>query len=150
MGVRVASTTPYNPRSDGQAEHTNRVVEYMLRSFVDVNPGDWDLFATNVEFAVNDSRSDVTGFTPFELCYGVSPMSQLDLFLEAAVQPGSAQRTGGGQEQPSRWLLVFRRSCGTHGAGWSWRSRGSEPNSTSGMYIGSTRWVTWCGLRHGT
>jgi hypothetical protein len=44
---------------------------------------------------VNDSRSDVTGFTPFELCYGVSPMSQLDHFLKAAVQPGSAQRTGG-------------------------------------------------------
>ncbi|KAK3282053.1 hypothetical protein CYMTET_10181 [Cymbomonas tetramitiformis] len=91
MGVRVASTTPYNPRSDGQAEHTNRVVEDMLRSFVGANPDDWDLFyMTNVEFAINDSRSDVTGFTPFELCYGVSPMSQLDLFLEAATLPQGA------------------------------------------------------------
>ena len=95
MGVRVASTTPYNPRSDGQAEHTNRVVEDMLRSFVGANPDDWDLYMTNVEFAINDSRSDVTGFTPFELCYGVSPMSQLDLFLEAAAPPGSARRKGG-------------------------------------------------------
>ncbi|KAK3276308.1 hypothetical protein CYMTET_15607 [Cymbomonas tetramitiformis] len=95
MGVRVASTTPYNPRSDGQAEHTNRVVEDMLRSFVGANPDDWDLYMTNVEFAINDSRSDVTGFTPFELCYGVSPMSQLDLFLEAATLPGSARRKGG-------------------------------------------------------
>ncbi|KAK3283724.1 hypothetical protein CYMTET_8584 [Cymbomonas tetramitiformis] len=95
MGVRVASTTPYNPRSDGQAEHTNRVVEDMLRSFVGANPDDWDLYMTNVEFAINDSRSDVTGFTPFELCYGVSPMSQLDLFLEAAALPGSARRKGG-------------------------------------------------------
>ncbi|KAK3269402.1 hypothetical protein CYMTET_22158 [Cymbomonas tetramitiformis] len=95
MGVRVASTTPYNPRSDGQAEHTNRVVEHMLRSFVGANPDDWDLYMTNVEFAINDSRSDVTGFTPFELCYGVSPMSQLDLFLEAAALPGSARRKGG-------------------------------------------------------
>jgi hypothetical protein len=97
MGVKVASTTPYNPRSDGQAEHTNRVVEDMLRSFVGANPEDWDLFATNVEFAINDSRSDVTGFTPFELCYGVSPMSQLDMFVEAAqYQPaGSGRRKGG-------------------------------------------------------
>jgi len=95
MGVRVASTTPYNPRSDGQAEHTNRVVEDMLRSFVGANPVDWDLYMTNVEFAINDSRSDVTGFTPFELCYGVSPMSQLDIFLEAAVHPGSVRRKGG-------------------------------------------------------
>eukprot|EP00854_Cymbomonas_tetramitiformis_P030234 gene30234-biopygen31512 len=72
MGVRVASTTPYNPRSDGQAEHTNKVIEDMLRSFVGANPEDWDRYASNVEFAINDSRSDVTGFTPFELCYGVS------------------------------------------------------------------------------
>ncbi|KAK3235210.1 hypothetical protein CYMTET_54571 [Cymbomonas tetramitiformis] len=94
MGVKVAMTTPYNPRSDGQAEHTNRVVEDMLRSFVDDSPEDWDLYATNVEFAINDSRSDVTGFTPFELCYGVSPMSQLDMFLEAA-QSTDGRRKGG-------------------------------------------------------
>ncbi|KAK3236841.1 hypothetical protein CYMTET_53043 [Cymbomonas tetramitiformis] len=94
MGVKVAMATPYNPRSDDQAGHTNRVVEDMLRSFVDDNPEDWDLYATNVEFAINDSCSDVTGFTPFELCYGVSPMSQLDMFLEAA-QSTDGRRKGG-------------------------------------------------------
>ncbi|KAK3233118.1 hypothetical protein CYMTET_56569 [Cymbomonas tetramitiformis] len=94
MGVKVAMTTPYNPRSDGQAEHTNRVEEDMLRSFVEDNPESWDLYATNVEFAINDSRNDVTGFTPFELCCGVSPMSQLDIFLEAA-QLHSGRRKGG-------------------------------------------------------
>ncbi|KAK3243595.1 hypothetical protein CYMTET_46750 [Cymbomonas tetramitiformis] len=95
MGVRVASTTPYNPRSDGQAEASNRVVADMLRSFLGANAKDWDMYATNVEFAINDSRSEATGFTPFELCYGVSPMSQLDLFLEAATEPGNRRRTGG-------------------------------------------------------
>ncbi|KAK3279633.1 hypothetical protein CYMTET_12495 [Cymbomonas tetramitiformis] len=55
MGVKVATTTPYNPRSDGQAEHTNRVVEDMLRAFVGDHPEDWDLWCTNVEFAINDS-----------------------------------------------------------------------------------------------
>ena len=66
----------------------------MLRSFVDANVADWDLFATNVEFAINDSRSEATGYTPFELCCGVSPLSQLDLFLEAA--RGDAGRRQGG------------------------------------------------------
>eukprot|EP00854_Cymbomonas_tetramitiformis_P011813 gene11813-biopygen12132 len=96
MGVKVARTTPYNPRSDGQAEHTNRVIEDMLRSFVDANVADWDLFATNVEFAINDSRSDATGYTPFELCCGVSPLSQLDLFLEAAKLDGGRRQGGVG------------------------------------------------------
>eukprot|EP00854_Cymbomonas_tetramitiformis_P016299 gene16299-biopygen16807 len=94
MGVKVARTTPYNPRSDGQAEHTNRVIEDMLRSFVDANVADRDLFATNVEFAINDSRSEATGYTPFELCCGVSPLSQLDLFLEAA-KSDAGRRQGG-------------------------------------------------------
>ncbi|KAK3264125.1 hypothetical protein CYMTET_27115 [Cymbomonas tetramitiformis] len=94
MGVKVARTTPYNPRSDGQAEHNNRVIEDMLRSFVDANVEDWDLYTTNVEFAINDSRSESTGFTPFELVFGFSPLSQLDLFLEAA-QSTAGRRTGG-------------------------------------------------------
>ncbi|KAK3273485.1 hypothetical protein CYMTET_18277 [Cymbomonas tetramitiformis] len=94
MGVKVARTTPYNPRSDGQAEHSNRVIEDMLRSFVDANVEDWDLYTTNVEFAINDSRSESIGFTPFELVFGFSPLSQLDLFLEAA-QSTAGRRTGG-------------------------------------------------------
>ncbi|KAK3285852.1 hypothetical protein CYMTET_6563 [Cymbomonas tetramitiformis] len=64
----------------------------MLRSFVGANPEDWDLYMTNVEFAINDSCSDVTAFTSFEFCYGVSPMSWLDIFLEAATHPGFARR----------------------------------------------------------
>ncbi|KAK3287717.1 hypothetical protein CYMTET_4792 [Cymbomonas tetramitiformis] len=97
MGTKVASTTPYNPRSDGQAEHTNRVVvEDMLRSFVGSNPEDWDLWCANVEFAINDTRSDVTGFTPFELVLGHSPMSQLDLFLQAAAGQHSKRKGGEG------------------------------------------------------
>ena len=105
MGVKVAMTTPYNPRSDGQAEHTNRVIEDMLRSFVDANPMDWDLYTTNVEFAINDSRSDVTGFTPFELCYGVSPMSQLDMFVEAAQSTGGRRK--GGEGTAHEWAFRF-------------------------------------------
>ncbi|KAK3267243.1 hypothetical protein CYMTET_24189 [Cymbomonas tetramitiformis] len=60
----------------------------------DVNAADWDLYATNVEFASNDSRCKSTGFTPFELCCGVSPLSQLDMFLEAA-KLDAGRRTGG-------------------------------------------------------
>jgi hypothetical protein len=105
MGTKVASTTPYNPRSDGQAEHTNRVVEDMLRSFVGSNPEDWDLWCANVEFAINDTRSDVTGFTPFELVLGHSPMSQLDLFLQAAQGPSTKRKGGEGtaHEMASRF-----------------------------------------------
>ncbi|KAK3243514.1 hypothetical protein CYMTET_46840 [Cymbomonas tetramitiformis] len=68
----------------------------MLRSFVGSNPEDWDLWCANVEFAINDTRSDVTGFTPFELVLGHSPMSQLDLFLQAAAGQHSKRKGGEG------------------------------------------------------
>eukprot|EP00854_Cymbomonas_tetramitiformis_P003792 gene3792-biopygen3735 len=53
IGTKVTFTTPYNPRSDGHADHTNRVVEDVLRSFVGSNPEDWDLWCANAEFAIN-------------------------------------------------------------------------------------------------
>ncbi|KAK3280081.1 hypothetical protein CYMTET_12063 [Cymbomonas tetramitiformis] len=81
----VASTTPYHPQGDGHMEHTNHTVERMPRDYVDANQMDWDLWCTPVEHAINDSRSAVTGFTPFELCCGHAPASQLDFFVEAAL-----------------------------------------------------------------
>ncbi|KAK3250676.1 hypothetical protein CYMTET_39951 [Cymbomonas tetramitiformis] len=95
MGVQVASTTPYHPQGDGQAEHTNHTVERMLRAYVDANQHDWDLWCTPVEYAINDSRSAVTGFTPFELTYGHAPASQLDFFVEAALASRRGRAKGG-------------------------------------------------------
>ncbi|KAK3246618.1 hypothetical protein CYMTET_43851 [Cymbomonas tetramitiformis] len=95
MGVQVASTTPYHPQGDGQAEHTNHTVERMLRAYVAANQQDWDLWCTPVEYAINDSRSAVTGFTPFELTYGHAPASQLDFFVEAALASRRGRAKGG-------------------------------------------------------
>ncbi|KAK3249977.1 hypothetical protein CYMTET_40619 [Cymbomonas tetramitiformis] len=67
MGVKVATSTPYHPQSDGQAERTNHTVERMLRSYAADNQEDWDLWIAPAEYAINDSRSAATGFSPFEL-----------------------------------------------------------------------------------
>ncbi|KAK3236639.1 hypothetical protein CYMTET_53227 [Cymbomonas tetramitiformis] len=44
---------------------------------------------------LNDSRSAVTGFTPFELTYGHAPASQLDFFVEAALASRRGRAKGG-------------------------------------------------------
>ncbi|KAK3258204.1 hypothetical protein CYMTET_32741 [Cymbomonas tetramitiformis] len=61
----------------------------------DILGEDWDLWCTPVEYAINDSRSAVTGFTPFELCYGHAPASQLDFFVEAALASRRGRAKGG-------------------------------------------------------
>ncbi|KAK3267959.1 hypothetical protein CYMTET_23511 [Cymbomonas tetramitiformis] len=61
------------------------------------NQEDSDLWIAPAEYAINDSRSAATGFSPFELVHGHAPATQLDLFLEAALASalhlrGSAKR----------------------------------------------------------
>ena len=67
----------------------------MLRCYVSENQEDWDLWVTSVEYAINDSVSAATGFSPFELVYGHAPAMQLDLFMDAALEGGSSR---GGKE----------------------------------------------------
>ena len=43
---------------------------------------DWDEHLAACEFAINDSQHASTGLTPFQMMYGESPLSHLDLFLE--------------------------------------------------------------------
>ncbi|KAK3252433.1 hypothetical protein CYMTET_15942 [Cymbomonas tetramitiformis] len=77
----------------------------MLRSFVGSNSEDVDLWCANVEFAINDTRNEVTGFTPFELVLGQSHMSQFDLLmLQAATGQNSKRKVGEGtaHEQMAR------------------------------------------------
>eukprot|EP00854_Cymbomonas_tetramitiformis_P017171 gene17171-biopygen17722 len=60
MGVRVVSTTPYNPRSDdGQAAQTNRVVEDMLRPFQGSSPKRWHGPVLVVERFYSDLQSEL-------------------------------------------------------------------------------------------
>ena len=93
VGTRLGRTTAFHPQSDGQSENTNRTLEQILRLYTHPRQHDWDLHLAAAEFAVNDSVHAVTGFKPFELMYGESPMSQLDLFLQTALRDGENNPT---------------------------------------------------------
>jgi len=83
LGTRLAPTTAYHPRADGQTERANRTIEQILRSFVNAKQDDWDEHLTAVEIAYNNTKQSSTGFSPFYLEYGQHPT----LPLSAAVPP---------------------------------------------------------------
>lgn len=82
VGARTSMTTSYHPQANGQAENTNKTMETILRAFIEPRQKDWDEHLAAAEFAINDSVHASTGLTPFQVVYGESPMSHMDLFLD--------------------------------------------------------------------
>lgn len=72
MGVQLRMTMAYHPRANGLVERINGVVEEMMRMYVAEDQRDWFRWLPLIEFAINSSKNDATGFTPFYLNYGRS------------------------------------------------------------------------------
>ena len=74
FGTHHTFSTAFHPQTDGQSERAIRTISDMLRCCC-VDFHDWDLRLPLIEFAYNNSKQASTGFTPFQLLYGVHPPS---------------------------------------------------------------------------
>lgn len=79
LGTRLLFSTSYHPQTDGQTEVTNRTLTTLLRSLIKKSLKEWDLKLAHAEFAYNRSPCYSTGKTPFEVNYGLNPLSPIDL-----------------------------------------------------------------------
>ena len=75
MGIQLHLTFSYHPQANGQVERMNRVIEEALRHFVGPAHDDWDEYIPHIEFSINNSRSESTGCTPFQLNRITPPLS---------------------------------------------------------------------------
>jgi hypothetical protein len=107
MRVQHGMSTAFHPQSDGNTERVNRVLEDMLRHYIDPSQTTWDSLLPLVQFSINNSCQESINSVPFELVYGKRPRLPLDL-----VVPG-----GGGRRvlllrphaiQQHRWLNAYR------------------------------------------
>jgi hypothetical protein len=73
LGTRLLMSTSFHPQTDGATERANRSIGQILRSVVSNDQKNWAEKCPMVEFAINSSVSDTTGFSPFELNYGYVP-----------------------------------------------------------------------------
>ena len=64
-GTTLSMSTSYHPKTDGQTELMNLVLEDMLRHFVAPNQSNWDELLACAEFAINNSVSSTIDDTPF-------------------------------------------------------------------------------------
>ena len=88
LGTKLALSTA-NPQTDGSTERMNRLVEDILRAFVNHRQDNWDTLLPLCEFAINSSQQASTGNTPFFLSYGLHPRAPVDLVARGGIQSTS-------------------------------------------------------------
>ncbi|RZB46923.1 Leucine aminopeptidase 1 isoform B [Glycine soja] len=73
-GTLLRMSSPYHPKTDGQIEVLNRVIEQYLRAFVH-RPSFWGNLLPWVEWSHNTSWNVGTGATPYEVTFGRKPFN---------------------------------------------------------------------------
>ena len=79
VGTKLLFGITCHPSTDGQMDVTNRTLTTLLRGMVSKCLRDWDVKLAHVEFACNRDASYATSHSPFEVCYGLNPLTPIDL-----------------------------------------------------------------------
>ena len=74
---RINFSTSYHPETDGRTEHTNQIIENMLRMYVMKRPTKWEDYLHLVEFSYNNGYQALAKMIPFEILYGKKCNTQL-------------------------------------------------------------------------
>ncbi len=90
LGTTLALSTAYHPQTDGQTERMNRVLEEMLRHYIDPTQTDWDKHLASAEFASNNAYHEGIRTTPFYLNYGHHPRTPLNSPAKSSSAPAAA------------------------------------------------------------
>ena len=76
LGIKRKMSTAYHPRTDGQTERTNQVLEGYLRNCVNYDQNDWYQLLPSAEDAYNNSKASAHKLTPFFANYGFHPETE--------------------------------------------------------------------------
>uniref|UniRef100_A0A8C6WVQ7 Gypsy retrotransposon integrase-like protein 1 n=1 Tax=Neogobius melanostomus TaxID=47308 RepID=A0A8C6WVQ7_9GOBI len=78
VGTKKVRTSPYHPRGN-PVERYNRTLLSMLGTLKDKEKSRWREYVRPLTHAYNCTRSDVTGFSPYELMFGRQPRLPIDI-----------------------------------------------------------------------
>jgi len=81
LGTKLKYSNTCHPQMDGQTEFFKRTLGVLLKTLVKFNIKLSDQLLAHAQFAYNKAPSKTTGMSPFNVIYGVEPLSPLDLTL---------------------------------------------------------------------
>eukprot|EP00253_Pinus_taeda_P013885 PITA_13885 len=78
LGLRHDSSTPYYPQDNGLVEAINKVLVIMIRRIIGIHQSNWHNMLFSVLWAYRTSVKMSTGFTPFQLVYGLEAVLPIE------------------------------------------------------------------------
>ena len=79
LDTNLDMSSAYHPQSDGQTEVVNRSLGNLLRCLVGDAVRTWDSRLPQAEFVHNHAVNRSSGFSPFQVIYGIVPHAPVDL-----------------------------------------------------------------------
>ena len=85
LNIKLNMSSAFHPQTDGSTERANKTVLQILRNFVSVRQHDWAEKIPLVTSAINMSKNETTGQSPFYITYGRHPITLPDSPANTAV-----------------------------------------------------------------
>ena len=89
LGTKLLFSTTCHPQTDGQTEVVNRTLTQLLCIIINMNLKTWEDCLPFIKFAYNRTMHTTTFYSPFEIIYGVNPLTPLDLMSLSIDERGS-------------------------------------------------------------
>jgi len=80
LKINKVQITAYHPESNEALEHLHRTLTEHLRHYINADRTDWDKWLPYAVFTYNTTPHTATGYTPFELVYGLQATLPSALF----------------------------------------------------------------------
>ena len=83
VAIKHCKTSAYNPRANGLAESTNKMIQTQLRRLCANDRRKWVALLPTVVFNYNSSVHSSTGYTPHKMLHAFEPVTPIENIIEA-------------------------------------------------------------------
>ena len=86
LRITQTRTSAYHPQENAQVERFNRTLVAMLAKTISDNQKDWDQHIPKLMFAYRTTIHKSTGYNPFHVTFGQSPILPVDIMVGAPIK----------------------------------------------------------------